>query len=88
MLAPWDSRNAKIGPTQSFFAGIYTDINAYWFNDVGSMIVSTMIFNAYYPVIEFFGYWALRMVFRCLDQMSLWPNKLTSTQSKTIQAFV
>lgn len=84
MLAPWDSRDSKIPMTQAFFGGIYTDINAYWFNDVGNLIVSTMLFNAYYPIIEFFGYFAMRFAFRCLDQRTFWPNKPTETQSKTI----
>ena len=84
MLAPWDSRDSNIPMTQAFFGGIYTDINAYWFNDVGNLIVSTMLFNAYYPIIEFFGYFAMRFAFRCLDQRTFWPNKPTETQSKTI----
>ena len=67
IFAPWDSRETEIHFIEDFFGGIYTDINAFWFNDVGVMICSTMIFNMYYPVIEFFGYWALRWLYRAID---------------------
>ena len=35
IIAPWDSRNSNIPVIQSFFGGIYTDINAFWFDDIG-----------------------------------------------------
>ena len=70
LLAPWDSRDANM-IIQGFFGGVYTDLNAFWFNDVGVMIASTMIFNMYYPALEFIGYWALRYLFRVIDQCSL-----------------
>ena len=65
MLAPWDARNTKL-PTflKNFFDGLHTDLNAYWFNEAGVLIVSTMMFNMIYPPIEFVMYWALRIFFR------------------------
>ena len=67
LFAPWDSREATFDFIHALFGGIYTDINAFWFNDVGLMIISTMVFNMYYPLIEFIGYWALRWLYRAID---------------------
>ena len=68
LMAPWDARNTNL-PTflKDFYNGLHTDFNAYWFNEVGVIIVSTMMFNAIYPPIEFLGYWALRIFFRGID---------------------
>ena len=92
VFAAWDSREANLDAVQGFFGGVYTDINAYWFNDVGLMIVSTMIFNMYYPLIEFIGYWALRWLWRAIDQRSFcvtypFKSEENKTNSKTLQAF-
>ena len=84
VMAPWDSRESGSELLQSFFGGMYTDINAFWFNDVGVMVVGTMISNAYYPLIEFFGYWALRYAFRAWDQRSFCANKPENTHCKTL----
>ena len=46
----------------TLFGGIYTDFNSDWFNDVGNLIVYAMLFNAVWPVIEFFLFGALRFV--------------------------
>jgi len=67
LWAPWDSRNVNIPVVQSFFGGVYTDYNAFWFNDVGAMVCSTMLANMYYPALEFFGYWGLRWLYRAID---------------------
>ena len=67
IFAAWDSREAKLNFIQGFFGGLYTDLNAYWFNDVGLMICSTMTFNMYYPLLEFVGFWALRWLYRAVD---------------------
>jgi hypothetical protein len=33
-------------------SGSYSDFNSNWFQNVGNVIVSTMIFNAYFPLLE------------------------------------
>lgn len=44
-----------------------------------------MIFNSYYPIIEFVGYFAMRVFFRCLDRpcgsCDKYSTKKTSIQS-------
>ena len=84
LAAPWDSRDSNSTLLKAFFGGIYPEFNAFWFNDIGTMVISTMIFNAIYPVIEFVGYWFLRYFFRVLDQRSLWPNDPYKTHCKTL----
>ena len=49
------------------FSGVYVDINSFWFRDVGFTIVSAMIINMLYPILEFFGFWALRHLYRMFD---------------------
>jgi hypothetical protein len=50
------------------FHGAYSDFNSAWFMDIGSTLVGAMMFNVYYPVIEFFMWWGLRVLFRVLDR--------------------
>lgn len=45
-----------------------SDFNTSWFRLVGNIIVSAMVFNLYYPLLEAFGYWALRLLYRCMDK--------------------
>ena len=87
VLAPWDSRESKFSLIKIFFGGIYTDINAFWFNDVGILIAGTMVSNMLYPLIEFVLYWALRYAFRAWDQRSFVANDPFKTHSKTLQGF-
>ena len=85
MFASWDSRESSIPLVKDFFGGLYPDYNAFWFNDVGVIIVETMFFNMLYPLIEFFLYWPLRFLARVWDQRSckcrLFSSK--STHAKT-----
>jgi hypothetical protein len=87
LSAPWDSRESKSSVVELFFGGIYTDLNAYWFNDVGVLIVATMISQMVYPLIEFLGYWALRYAMRAWDQRSFIATDPFKTHSKTLQGF-
>lgn len=82
IFAPWDSRNMNSDVIQAFFGGIYTDLNAFWFEDIGLKIVSTMMFNAFYPPIEFIGFYGMRYFFRVLDQRKLIPNDSSQTHCK------
>ena len=67
VLAPWDSRELNIPIINTLFRGVYTDLNANWFDDIGASIASTMLFNLMYPPIEFFGFWGLRHLYRVVD---------------------
>jgi hypothetical protein len=63
--------------------GSMPDFNSAWFRSVGDVIVAAMIFNVYYPIIEVIMYWALRILFRCIDRGCKFsgPTKSTSIQS-------
>lgn len=49
-------------------SGNIADFNMTWFNTIGNSLISTILFIAYWPIIEFFMYWGLRVLFRCLDR--------------------
>jgi len=40
--------------------GVYSDFNSDWFSSVGVIVVQTMIFNMFYPLLEFLLYFAWR----------------------------
>lgn len=88
LLASWDSREVNSGFTNTFFNGLYTDYNSYWFQDIGKTIYGAMVTNIMWPVFEFFMFWGLRVLFRMLDQRRCFPkSKPESTSSKTLQGF-
>lgn len=67
LFASWDSRHTPIPFWNRVFSGLYPDFNALWFNDVGVLIVAIMVSNMYWPPLEFFLYWGLRLVYRIWD---------------------
>ena len=44
------------------------DFNSAFFRQAGEVLISTMIFNALYPLLDFAINWAMRFVFRLLDR--------------------
>lgn len=48
-------------------SGIYTDFNSYWFTDIGYLMVYNMVFNAFWPLMEFGMWYALRHIYRMCD---------------------
>ena len=55
-----------------------------WFRSIGNTVVSTMFFNAFFPLLEAGGYFALRIFFRLLDRgcsCNKYKTKKTSIQS-------
>ena len=65
--------NANLSETRlwglnKIFTGPYTDFSQDWYNDVGVIIVSTMVIGAIFPLIEFGGFWTLRAAMRLLDR--------------------
>ena len=63
-------------------SGSLPDFNTAWFRTVGDVIVAAMVFNVYYPIVEILMYWALRVLFRCMDRGCTFkgPTKSTSIQ--------
>lgn len=57
--------------------GRYTDFTVNWFKDVGGIIVSTMVFNIAYPIIEFFLFFSIRFAYR------LWDSGFSMNSSQT-----
>ena len=47
--------------------GRYTDFSVNWYKDVAGIIISTMIFNIAYPVIEFLLFYSIRFLKRFID---------------------
>lgn len=67
-------------------AGVLPDFNAGWFRSVGDIMVGAMVFNVYYPLIEVIGYWALRVLFRCMDRGCKFSSD--TTKSTSIQGYI
>lgn len=90
LFASYDIRGDKTIPfVENVFDGLYPDFNALWFNDVGVLIVAIMISNMYWPPLEFFLFYGIRLLYRMIDQRTLCPSsKPTKTQCKSIQSFV
>jgi hypothetical protein len=61
------------------------DFNTGWFRSVGDVIVAAMVFNVYYPIIELLMYWALRVLFRCIDRGCRCRG---DTKSTSIQSYI
>jgi hypothetical protein len=72
----------------SFFltGGAFSDFNEAWFKTVGNILVGSMMFNVYYPLIEAVGYWLMRIGFRLLDRGFSCDSRVTSSTS--IQSYM
>ena len=71
-------------PTFGFNKGSFGDFNSQFFKTIGNTLISTMIFNSIYPLIEAIGYWAMRIVFRWKDRgfgCDKYKTKATSIQA-------
>jgi hypothetical protein len=64
-MASLNSRNFKA--LSNLFDGIYSDFNANWFSDVGYIIIYNMVYNASWPIIEFFLFYLMRHMVRAID---------------------
>jgi len=74
LLAPWSAREYDNQGLNWLFSGIYTDFNPFWFSDVGYTVQYNMIYNIFWPIMEFFMYYGLRHLWRMKDQNRCWPN--------------
>jgi hypothetical protein len=50
------------------FSGGASDFRPSWFSDIGNTLVGAMMFNVYWPILEFFCYYGMRLGFRILDR--------------------
>jgi hypothetical protein len=62
------------------------DFNSGFFKQAGEVLISTMIFNALYPLLDFAINWAIRFIFRLLDR-GFTRNRF-STKQTSIQGYV
>ena len=67
LFSSYDDRGEFILPISRFFNGLYPDFNALWLNDIGALIIAIMISNMYWPPLEFFMFWGLRLLYRIID---------------------
>jgi hypothetical protein len=64
----------------------FTDFNDGWFSTVGTLIQSTMLFNAFSPLIEFVLFYHPRLFFRLID--SCCTLNRYKTKCKSIQGYL
>jgi hypothetical protein len=72
--------NMEEQPISFGLNGEFSDFNASWFLLTGNTIVVTMIFNAFYPLIEFAMYYVMRLFYRVKDRCCT----RSRTRSRTI----
>ena len=48
--------------------GQFSDFNSMWFRSIGNTLVGTMMFNAFFPIIEALLYLSLRILRRVMDR--------------------
>lgn len=72
------------GDDSGFFKGVYTDITAQWFLDIGTLIAETTAINIVSPVLEFILFWGIRHLKRMIDQRSFCPCDSSRTRAKSI----
>ena len=60
VLGPWDYRSEwskRIPLWDKIFHGVYPDINANWFSDIGVTVCNALAYNMFMPFIEFWLDW-------------------------------
>lgn len=76
------------GPVLGFiFRGSIPDFNSLWFNDIGYSMMYAMVFNVFWPIMEFFAFWGLRLLFRILDRGFTTCSEMV-TKKTTLQQYV
>lgn len=59
--------NADFSYVSRFFTGKYSDFNAEWYSDVGSTIISSLVFTAVYPIIEILLFGGINLLIKAAD---------------------
>ena len=81
--------NESIPMLGGMFNGSYADFTAPWYEDIGNTLVAAMLFNIYWPIIEFFMYWGLRFLFRQMDRgLTSFSLDDTKTNTITLQSYI
>jgi len=70
-----------------FINGTIPDFNSIWFNDIGYSLVYAMIYNTFWPVMEFFIFWGMRFGYRLLDRGICSCNEY-KTKKSTLQPYI
>jgi hypothetical protein len=70
-----------------FFKGKLPDFDSYWFNDIGYSMIYAMMFNIFWPIMEFFVYFGMRFGFRLLDR-GIFSCSDMKTKKTTLQQYV
>jgi len=83
--------NANMNEQGGFFSLVsrqtgIPDFNSQWFNEIGTTLVGAMLFNIYWPVIEFFIFAGIRQLKRTLDSKSL--RRYERTKTTNIQLYI
>ena len=73
--------NLTAQPISLGLAGSMSDFTSEWFRLTGNTIRGTMMFNCFYPIMEFGMFFTMRLVFRLMDSCRL--NKY-ETKTKSI----
>ena len=60
MFASISTRYSTSPFIKNTLEGVYPDFNAYWYEDIGQIIVATTVFNFFFLPIEWFGFWSIR----------------------------
>lgn len=60
--------NADFAYLNIFFTGKYSDFNKQWYSDIGSVIISSLMFTAVYPALELMIFGGLNYLSRVMDQ--------------------
>ena len=63
-----------------------SDFSHLWFSDIGVTLTGAMLFNIYWPILEFLMWGAMRQTFRFIDQGFTCDQK--NTKKTTIQLYV
>jgi hypothetical protein len=64
-----------------------SDFSHVWFSDIGITLTGAMLFNVYYPIVEFFMFGAMRKAFRWMDRGFSFSN-FNKTKKSSIQLYV
>ena len=84
--------NANLSEGEPGFLNLFsrqrgmTDFNSQWFNDIGTTLVGAMMFNVYWPVVEFFVFFGMRSTFRFMDRGFSFDK--TKTKKTTLQQYI
>jgi hypothetical protein len=89
LLVNADLSEAKIPILSSIFTGgMHRDFTLKWYEDVGKIIMNAMIYQIYWPFIDFLMWLTYRWVLRLWDKRWCCCKKWRTTRSKTIYEYI